>query len=199
MDYTEQHKKRLSYMPWLYFRLKTMHLEWAHPWQNDIQQTLMAMETISIGKNVFIAPEANIFAEPGRAIEIGDNSYIAADVTLHGPVRIGQNVSINHHSTLDGGSAGIDIADHCRIAAYSHLYAFNHGLKAGRLISEQPVKSRGIALERDVWLGSHTGVTDGVTMAEGSVAGMNSVVTCNVPAYTIVAGNPARPIGKREL
>lgn len=113
-------------------------------------------------------------------------------------MRIGRNVSVNHHATLDGGRAGIEIGDHCRLAAYCHLYAFNHGLQASRLISEQPVTSAGICLERDVWLGSHCGVTDGVTMAEGAVAGMNSVVTRDVAPYTIVAGNPARPIGRRE-
>lgn len=107
---------------------------------------------------------------------------------------IGRNVSVNHHATLDGGRAGIVIGDHCRLAAYSHLYAFNHGLQASRLISEQPVTSVGIRLEQDVWLGSHAGVTDGVTMAKGAVAGMNSVVTRDVAAYTIVAGNPARPL-----
>ncbi|MBU2885049.1 acyltransferase [Gilvimarinus agarilyticus] len=198
MDYTEQHKKRLSAMPWLYYRLKPKHLTWARPWQEDIQQTLMALETVTIGKNVFIAPSAQIFAEPGRDIIIGDNSYIAGDATLHGPIRIGSHVSINHHATLDGGSAGIDIADHCRLAAYSHLYAFNHGLAAGRPICEQPVTSQGIRLERDVWLGSHCGVTDGVTLHEGAVAGMSCVVTRDVAPYTIVAGNPARPIDQRE-
>lgn len=198
MDYTAQHKKRLSYMPWLYYRLKPKHLQWAKPWQEQLQQELIALETVSIGKNVFIAPDANIFAEPGRTIVIGDNSYIAADATLHGPLRIGRSVSINHHATLDGGKAGINIGDDCRLAAYSHLYAFNHGLERARLISEQPVTSVGITLERDVWLGSHTGVTDGVTMAEGSVAGMSSVVTRDVPPYTIVAGNPARAIGQRN-
>ncbi|WP_041523521.1 acyltransferase [Gilvimarinus agarilyticus] len=197
-DYQAQHKHRLSYMPWLYYRLKPRHLAWATPWQHEIQAQLRALETVEIGKNVFIAPEARLFAEPGRPIVIGDNSYIAADTVLHGPVTLGQHVSINHHASLDGGRAGIVIGDHCRIAAYCSLYAFNHGLAPDRLIRDQAVSSRGICIQSDVWLGSHTGVVDGVTMAEGAVAGMHSVVTRDVDAYQIVAGNPARAIGQRQ-
>lgn len=196
-DYTAQHKQRLSYMPWLFYRLKAKHLEWAAPWQAEIQQALQECETVSLGRQVFIAPGAHIFAEPGREVIIGDYSYVAADAVIHGPARIGERVSINHHVSIDGGRDGVRIGDDCRLAAYAHLYAFNHGLDPGRLIREQPVSSRGIELGRDVWLGSHCGVTDGVIMGDGSIAGMNSVVTRNVEPMTIVAGNPARPIGRR--
>ncbi|UTF61036.1 DapH/DapD/GlmU-related protein [Gilvimarinus sp. DA14] len=197
IDYTEQHKQRLNYMPWLYYSLKPKHLAWAEPWQAQIQQQLCALETVHIGSNVFIAPSARIFAEPGRDIVIGDNTYIAADTFIHGPVTLGTGVSINHHTCLDGGSAGIVIGDNSRLAPYCHLYAFNHGTDSQRLISEQPVTSKGIVLGRDVWLGSHSGVTDGVNIGDGAVVGMGSIVTKSVNASTKVAGNPARPIGKR--
>jgi acetyltransferase-like isoleucine patch superfamily enzyme len=195
--YQAQHKRRLSYMPWLYYRLKPKHLEWAAPWQAAIQARLCELETVEIGRNVFIAPEAQLFAEPGRPIIVGDNSYIAADAVLHGPITLGESVSINHHASLDGGRAGIHIGDHCRLAAYCSLYAFNHGLAPERLIREQPVSSKGIILQSDVWLGSHTGVVDGVTIRRGAVAGMQSVVTRDVASNTIVAGNPAQVIGQR--
>lgn len=196
--YRQQHQLRLSYMPWLYARLKAEHRLWAEAWQNAIQQHLQAMETIHIGQHCFIAPEARLFAEPGRPIIVGDNSYIAADAVLHGPITLGNNVSINHHATLDGGRKGIAIGDQSRLAAYTSLYAFNHGLAADRAICDQPVTSLGIILGRDVWLGAHVSIVDGVTLADGAVAGINSVVTHNVEAYTIVAGNPARVIGQRK-
>lgn len=197
-DYRAQHKKRLSYMPWLYFTLKATHRAWAEPWQQEWQARLQALETVHIGQNCFIAPEAQLFAEPGRPIVIGDNCFIAADAVLHGPLTLGRGVSINHHVSMDGGRQGITIGNHCRLAPYCHLYAFNHGLAAERPIAEQAVSSRGITLGEDVWLGSHCGVVDGVTIERGAVAGMNSVVTRTVAAYTIVAGNPARIIGKRH-
>lgn len=196
--YRSQHKLRLSYMPWLYAELKPAHKLWADEWQKEIQDYLQQVETIHIGKNCFIAPEAKLFAEPGRPIIIGDGSYIAADTVIHGPVTLGKNVSINHHVTMDGGSKGIYIGDNSRIAAYCQLYAFNHGMDANKLICEQPTCSTGIRIEDDVWLGANVGVVDGVIIKEHAVVGMGSQVTRNIDAYKIVAGNPIQIIGDRR-
>lgn len=195
--YRQQHKLRLSYMPWLYAGLKPAHRSWAQAWQDEWQTYLSTMETIVIGKNCFIAPEARLFAEPGRAIVIGDNSYIAADCVLHGPITLGQGVSINHHISMDGGSKGIIVGDNTRIAAYSYAYAFNHGMDGERLISDQPVSSKGIQIGCDVWIGANTGIVDGVTIGDHAVVGMGSIVTKSVAAYAKIAGNPAVPIGTR--
>ncbi len=92
-DYREQHKKRLSYMPWLYHSLKPEHKEWAQAWQMEIQNYLCKMETVIFGKDCFIAPEAKLFAEPGRPIVLGDHSFIAADCVIHGPVEIGRQIT----------------------------------------------------------------------------------------------------------
>ena len=62
----EQHKKRLSWMPWLYFSLKPKHRDWARAWQREVQQELQALETIEIAAGCFVAPEARLLAEPGR-------------------------------------------------------------------------------------------------------------------------------------
>lgn len=196
-DYIEQHKKRLSHMPWLYFRLKPRAQAWAKPWQDEIQARLQALETVSIGNNCFIAPDAHIFAEPGRDIVIGDNSYIASGCFLHGPIRLGKNVSINAGTMIDGGSRGVVIGDNCRIAAACKFYAFNHGLEATRTIGEQATSSVGIELMSDVWLGAGAGVVDGVVMAEGSVAGMNAQVCHSTEDYVVYGGNPAKAISRR--
>ncbi|HEY7774739.1 MAG TPA: acyltransferase [Marinagarivorans sp.] len=198
LKYRDQHKKRLSYMPWLYWRLKPEQLEWAQAWQQEWQAYLQAMETVEIEGDCFIAPEAKLFAQRGRAIRIKSGSFIGADAVLHGPIHIGTNVGINHHVTMDGGSQGITIGDNCRIAAYCHLYAFNHGTDANRLIDQQPVSSKGIVLEDDVWLGAHVGIVDGVTLRSGAVVGMQSVVTRDVDSQAIVAGNPAALIKMRR-
>ena len=198
IDYTEQHKRRLSYMPWLYFSLKPKHLQWAEPWQAEIQQSLMALETIRFGDGGFVAPEAVLFAEPGRDIVVGDRCQIAAEAFLHGPIRLGHNVGINQGAILDGGRAGIEIGDNTRIAARCTVYAFDHGMDGDRLIREQPVSSRGIRIGCDVWIGAGVGIVDGVTIGDGAVIGMGSVVTRDVAPYSKVAGNPARPIGERR-
>lgn len=196
--YREQHKQRLAYMPWLFDTIKPSQKAWVRHWQAEIQAELMSLEDIRIGEDVFIAPQACLFAEPGRTIHIGDGARIAADCVLHGPLDLGQHVSINHHVTMDGGSAGIQVGDHSRIAAYATLYAFNHGLAAETLVRKQPVSSRGITIGRDVWIGAQAGIVDGVEIGDGAVIGMGALVSRNVEAYVIVAGNPARPVGRRR-
>lgn len=197
-QYRTQHQKRLSYMPWLYATLKPRHRVWAEAWQQEVQDYLRAMETIAIGRDCFIAPEANLFAEPGRAITLGNHCLIAADTMLHGPIVLGDHVSINHSVTMDGGSAGIQIGNHSRIAAHCKFYAFNHGMQPDRLIHQQPVTSAGIRIGCDVWIGAGVGIVDGVTIGDHAVIGMGSVVTREIPAWAIAAGNPARVVGDRR-
>ena len=198
LKYREQHKHRLNYMPWLYYSLKPKNRVWAEQWQQQYQAYLMAMETVDIGKNCFISPLAHIFAEPGRKITIGDNTFIAADCTLHGPLEIGNEVAINHHCILDGGRAGIKLHDQVRIAAYCHLYAFDHGMNLDQPVYQQPVRSRGIEIGRDVWLGAHVGIKDGIHIDDHAVIGMNSMVTKNVEKKAVIGGNPAAFIRYRE-
>lgn len=198
LKYRAQHQHRLNYMPWLYWSLKPRHRQWAEQWQQEYQDYLMQMETVHIGKNCFISPLAHIFAEPGRDIVIGDNSFIAADCTLHGPLQIGNEVAINHHCILDGGRKGIVLHDQVRIAAYCHLYAFDHGMALDQPIYQQAVRSQGIEVGQDVWLGAHVGIKDGVRIGAHAVVGMQSMVTKDVEERAIVAGNPAGFIRFRE-
>lgn len=194
----EQHKQRLSWMPWLYFSLKPEQRAWAEEWQREVQARLLAVEAVRIGEGAFVAPEARIFAEPRRDVVIGPGCSIAADVFLHGPVVLGRDVSINARVSLDGGAAGIRIGDGTRIATGATLYAFDHGLAPERTVREQPVTSKGIRIGADVWIGANAGVTDGVTIGDHAVVGMGAVVTRDVPEWAIVAGVPAKVIGDRR-
>ncbi|MCL1138627.1 acyltransferase [Shewanella pneumatophori] len=197
-DYRTQHKKRLSYMPWLYFSLKDKHLEWAKPWQDEVQAHFCAVETISIGERSFVAPEANLFAEPGRNINIGAQCMIAADSFLHGPINMGDEVAINHGCSLDGGRHGITIGNQTRIANNVTIYAFNHGMAPDTPIYQQASNSKGVVIGEDVWIGAQAGIVDGVTIGNHAVIGMGTIVTKDVADYAIVAGNPARVIGDRR-
>lgn len=196
--YRAQHMRRLSWMPWLYFSLKPEHRAWAEAWQAEVQAELTSLETVQIGPGCFVAPEARIFAEPGRPVILGEGCAIAADAFLHGPITMGRNVSVNARATLDGGAAGIVIGDDTRIATSATLFAFDHGMAPDRPIRVQPVRSRGIRLGADVWIGANAGVTDGVVVGDHVVVGMGAVVTHDVPDWSVVAGVPARVIGQRR-
>jgi acetyltransferase-like isoleucine patch superfamily enzyme len=196
--YIEQHKKRLCYMPWLYFSLKPKHLIWAKPWQAEIQLKLQELETVKIGDNCFISPNANIFAELGRNIIIGNNVTIASEVFLHGPIIILDGVSINAGVSIDGGVKGVKIGSNSRIASGAKIYAFNHGMKHSMLIKEQPVTSFGIHIGEDVWIGANACITDKVTIENHAVIGMGAVVTKNVKEWKIMGGVPAKVIGERK-
>jgi len=60
------------------------------------------------------------------------------------------------------------------------------------------VPARPVRIGRNVWIGFDTCVLPGVTVGEGAVVGARSVVVTDVPAYTVVAGNPARVIRRLE-
>jgi carbonic anhydrase/acetyltransferase-like protein (isoleucine patch superfamily) len=197
-DYQEQHKLRMNHMPWLFFKLKAKQRDWAHAWQSEIQTKWQQLETVEFCENCFIASTAKVFAEPGRTITVGAHSSIADQAFLHGPITLGEHVSINHNVSMDGGSAGIKIGNHSRIACQCTFFAFNHGLAPDLPIHQQAVTSEGITIGEDVWIGANSSVVDGVTIGDHVVIGMGSVVTKDIPEYAIAVGNPARIIGDRR-
>lgn len=195
----EQHIRRVSHMPWLYLRQREKpHLSWLSEWQAEVQARLVALETVKLGADCFIASDAGIFGEPKRGVVIGDRCSIATQTFIHGPVTLGDDVSVNIGVCIDGGSRGVVIGAGTRVGAQSKLYAFNHGFAPDAPVYEQPVTSDGIVIGRDVWIGAGAGVTDGVEIGDHAVVGMGAVVTRSVPAYAVVAGVPARVIGDRR-
>jgi acetyltransferase-like isoleucine patch superfamily enzyme len=192
------HQRRLSWMPYLYARLKTADRAWAEAWQHRLQARLCAMERVELGPRCFIAPEARLFAEPGRPLRLGADCSVAAGVFLHGPAVLGDRVSLNPGAHLDGGRAGLHIGDDTRIAAQVKIFAWDHGMAPDRPVRAQPTVSRGVHIGADVWIGAGAGVTDGVQIGDHAVVGMGAIVSRDVPAWAIVAGVPAKIIGDRR-
>lgn len=62
--------------------------------------------------------------------------------------------------------------------------------------SDLPLKGDTV-IDNDVWIGQNAVILPGVHIASGAIIGANAVVGSDVPPYTIVAGNPAKPIRKR--
>jgi len=63
--------------------------------------------------------------------------------------------------------------------------------------NNHPTGKGPIVIGNDVWIGYRAIILSGVTIGDGAVVGAGSVVTKDVPPYTVVAGNPAREIKKR--
>lgn len=103
-------------------------------------------------------------------------------------VKIGKRVIIMN-GCLMMSAGGITIDDDAQIAANVQLISNNHDLKDRMIITCKPVH-----ICRRAWIGAGATILPGVTVGENAVVGAGSVVTKDVPANTIVAGNPARII-----
>jgi acetyltransferase-like isoleucine patch superfamily enzyme len=76
-------------------------------------------------------------------------------------------------------------------------YPFNAVLKGFENFEGHPSTKGDVLIRNDVWIGMNATILSGVTIGGGAVIGANSLVAKDVEPYTIVAGNPARPIRKR--
>ena len=112
--------------------------------------------------------------------------------TTGGPdIRLGRNVFINQNCTFyDLG--GLDIADDVMIGPNVSLITSGHPLESA--LRRACVTAKPIVIERNVWIAAGAIIIGGVTVGENSVVAAGSVVTRDVPANTLVGGNPARVI-----
>ncbi|HEY9257867.1 acyltransferase [Chitinophaga sp.] len=134
---------------------------------------VLPFNTFMLGRYSTIEDFATINNGMGAVI-IGDHTRIGIGNVVIGPVRIGNNVILAQNIVLSG---------------------LNHGYTDPNVpISLQPCSIAEIVVEDDCWIGANSVITAGVTIGRHSVVAGGSVVTKNVPPYTVVAGNPARPI-----
>lgn len=88
-------------------------------------------------------------------------------------------------------------ANHQMNAASTYpFYIFDGWNGKVPLLSDLPIKGDTV-VGNDVWIGQNATILAGVHIGDGAIVGCNSVAGSDVPPYTIVAGNPARPIRKR--
>ena len=76
------------------------------------------------------------------------------------------------------------------------FYIFEGWNEEAPKISDLPLKGDTV-VGNDVWIGQNATILPGVHIGDGAIIGLNSVVSNNIPPYTIAAGNPARVIKKR--
>lgn len=154
--------------------------------------------TLEYGAGSFVDPD--VVVDSPEKIHIGSNTIIRKGVVLRpetGEIVIGNNCVINHYSVFHG-KGGIYIGDWCIIEPHCGFYAQNHSYDRFDIpITKQPNSGKGIYLMGDNWIGSHSVISDDVTLGKGTVIGANSTVTRSIPMATVAVGSPARVIKNR--
>ncbi len=130
------------------------------------------------GHNSYFSP-IGVYLYPDR-ISVGDYVYVGPFYMISAVegITIGNDVIIGPEFMVMGG-------DH------------NFRYPGIRIRQSTSGINRPITIEDDVWIGARCLLLKGVTIGEGAVVGAGSIVTKNVPAYSIYAGNPAKKVGDR--
>lgn len=112
---------------------------------------------------------------------------------------IGDDVHIAHHCDIWAFSESIVIGNNVMFGPFVSVIGANHTI-AGRkkIMRQQPLVSKPIVIEDNVWIGTKATILAGVTIHAGAVIGAGAVVTKDVPAYAIVGGVPAKVIKSRK-
>ncbi len=133
--------------------------------------------------------------------KIGKNTYIDYETYFRysNRIQIGSNTVINRGCKFFASyykkDVIISIGNNVAIAPYCVFYSAGHDYSKIDL----PDIAKSIIIDDNVWVGGSTIILPGVKIAEGAIIGAGSVVTKDIPAYSIAVGNPARVIKKREL
>ena len=127
--------------------------------------------------------------------KIGKHTAISRNVEFKSPqyITIGSNTTINSKAIIDG-RGGLIIGDNVDIAEYANIWTLEHDYNS----PNYDAISGKVVIEDYVWIASRATILPGVTIGKGAVVAAGSIVTKDVPAYTVVAGVPAKKIGKRN-
>lgn len=138
-------------------------------------------------------------------VKLGSNVRVGRGAVVSAPheLTIGDNVSIGPHSIVqvDG-----EIGDWVLIGMHVQIVGRNdHAIDevgtpirmATRVADRAAHPSDAVHIGKDVWIGASSVVLSGVSIGVGSIIGAGSVVTKDVPAFSIAVGSPARVVGQR--
>lgn len=166
-----------------------------------------------IQKNTRFSLSSRILSQNGRAsIKIGDNTICMAELltsSVGGKIEIGdwcyvgpntkiwsfENISIGNRVFISHGVSIFDNNSHSLSSSERHE-RFVELVTLGEHQIKESVRSRGIRIDDDVWIGFNASILKGVKIGSGSVIGAGAVVTHDVPPFSIMVGNPARNVGQ---
>ncbi|WP_281499716.1 DapH/DapD/GlmU-related protein [Allomuricauda sp. SCSIO 64092] len=145
------------------------------------------------GKGATIRRRTRMDVLPWNNFELGANSTIEDFSTINngvGPVKIGRNTRIGLGNTLIGP---VTIKDDVRLAQNVVLSGLNHNYEdISQPIHAQGVSTAPIVIGEESWIGANVTIVAGVTVGKHCIIAGGSVVTKDVPPYSVAVGNPAK-------
>jgi acetyltransferase-like isoleucine patch superfamily enzyme len=147
---------------------------------------------VKLGNNVKLSRFINLYG-----CEVGENTKIGAFVEIQKNARVGKNCKISSHTFV---CEGVTIEDEVFIGHGVTFVndTYPRATSEGQIQTEADWKVELTRVCRGASIGSGATVLSNVTIGEKALVGAGSVVTKDVPANTIVAGNPARRIRSIE-
>ena len=155
--------------------------------ENKIANSAIVEDSVELGKQNRIAPFTNLYG-----CKLGDNCGIGAYTEIQNNVTIGNNVTVSSHSFL------------CSLVTVEDDVFIGHGVMTINDLFPPSRKRTGTdkhweptLIKEGAIIGSGATLYP-VTIGEYAVVAAGSIVRKDVPPYSVVAGNPARIITKRE-
>jgi UDP-2-acetamido-3-amino-2,3-dideoxy-glucuronate N-acetyltransferase len=143
-------------------------------------------DDVRLGRDVVIRDFVNLYG-----CEIGDHTKIGAFVEIQKGAKIGRSVKISSHTFI---CEGVTIEDEVFVGHNVSFINDNYprATVEGRLATEEDWQVIPTFVKRGASIGTSATILAGITIGEGAIVGAGSVVTQDVPPFTVVMGNPAR-------
>ena len=149
-----------------------------------------SLNNVELGTNVYLGKYINLYG-----CRVGDHSKIGAFVEIQKNAFVGRNCKISSHTFVcEGVTIEDDVFVGHGVVFINDTYP--RATAEGRLQTEADWKVETTLIKKGASIGSGSTILSKITIGEGAIVGAGAVVTKDVPAHTIVAGNPARVLRK---